>query len=119
MPTNAPVKFGDVAGPASSETMLASPATRGATTIPARGRGAARGAARGLAAPPTPQQLAAQADAYAKLFEVFLKHRDAIDRVTFWGLNDARSWRREQAPLLLDGENQPKPAMAAVLDAKN
>jgi len=66
-----------------------------------RGRGAA-------ATPPTPESLQAQADAYAKLFAIFLKHREVIDRVTFWGLNDRRSWRAGQSPLAFDGENQAK-----------
>src|SRR5436190_8073235 len=29
---------------------------------------------------------------YADVFRVFLKHRDAVTRVTFWGLSDADSW---------------------------
>ena len=69
------------------------------------------------AAPPSPAALALQADAYAKLFALFVKHRDAIDRVTFWGLNDRRSWRRGQSPLVFDGDNQPKPALQAIIDA--
>ena len=64
-----------------------------------------------------PDALASQADAYGKLFALFVKHRDAIDRVTFWGLNDRRSWRRGQNPLVFDGDNQPKPALRAVIDA--
>ena len=35
------------------------------------------------------QKLAAR---YAELFAVFLRHRDNITRVTFWGLTDADSW---------------------------
>jgi len=76
------------------------------------GQGGQRGAV-----PVTPEALAAQADAYAKLFALFAKHRDAINRVTFWGLNDRRSWRRGQNPLVFDGENQPKPALQAIVDA--
>jgi GH35 family endo-1,4-beta-xylanase len=72
---------------------------------------------RGASAPPTAEALSAQADAYAKLFALFVKHRDAINRVTFWGLNDRRSWRRGQTPLAFDGENQPKPALQAIIDA--
>jgi len=69
------------------------------------------------AAPPSPEALAAQADAYARLFALFVKRRDAIDRVTFWGLNDRRSWRRGQNPLVFDAENQPKPALQAIVDS--
>ena len=50
----------------------------------------------GPSAPPSAEALAAQADAYARLFALFVKHRPAIDRVTFWGLNDRRSWRRDR-----------------------
>ena len=83
------------------------------TTRPMR----ARRPGRGPFAPPTPQQLQAQAAAYAKLFEIFLKHKDVIGRVTIWGLNDGRSWRQGQAPLLFDAQNRPKPAFDAVIAA--
>ena len=75
-----------------------------------RGRGAA-------ATPPTPEALQAQADVYAKLFAIFLKHRDVVDRVTFWGLHDRRSWRAGQNPLVFDGDSQPKPALRAIVSA--
>jgi GH35 family endo-1,4-beta-xylanase len=67
--------------------------------------------------PPSPELLAAQADAYGKLFAIFVKHRAAIDRVTFWGLNDRRSWRRTRYPLPFDADYQPKPALQAIVDA--
>jgi len=56
-----------------------------------------------------------QADAYAGIFRAFLKHRDSVKVVTFWGVNDAVSWRAIGKPLLFDGNNQPKPAFAAVI----
>jgi endo-1,4-beta-xylanase len=55
------------------------------------------------------------ADAYAGIFRAFLKHRNSVKTVTFWGANDAVSWRRFGTPLLFDGENKPKPAFEAVL----
>ena len=58
------------------------------------------------------QKLAA---AYAGIFRAFLKHRDSVKMVTFWGVNDAVSWRRQGRPLLFDGENRPKPAFHAVI----
>jgi GH35 family endo-1,4-beta-xylanase len=64
--------------------------------------------------PPTTEELNKQAEAYAKFFEIFEKHKGVIERVTFWGLNDARSWRSGQAPLLFDKNNQPKPALFAI-----
>jgi GH35 family endo-1,4-beta-xylanase len=91
------------------------PATRVATSGPGGRRGGGRG---GPVLPPTPEQLKAQAEAYAKFFEIFQKHKEVIDRVTFWGLNDARSWRRGQAPLLFDAQNNPKPALDAIIAAK-
>jgi len=65
------------------------------------------------------QALAAR---YAALFEVFLKHRDVIDRVTFWGVGDGDSWLnnwpvrgRTSYPLLFDAQDTPKPAFDAVI----
>jgi endo-1,4-beta-xylanase len=54
---------------------------------------------------------------YADVFRVFLKHRNDITRVTFWGLSDADSWLnrgRVNHPLLWDRQRQPKPAFDAV-----
>lgn len=58
-----------------------------------------------------------QAEVYKKLFEIFMKHSKVIERVTFWGLSDTRSWRRGQDALLFDGELNPKPAYKAVIEA--
>ena len=57
-----------------------------------------------------------QAEVYKKLFEIFMRHADVIDRVTFWGLSDTRSWRRGQDALLFDGQLNPKPAYKAVIE---
>jgi len=38
--------------------------------------------------------------------------------VTVWGLQDARSWRSEQAPLLFDGQLQAKPAYDGAVDGE-
>ena len=59
------------------------------------------------------QRLAAQ---YANLFKVFLKHHNYVKVVTFWGVNDGVSWRQRGHPLLFDGNDQPKPAFAAVIN---
>jgi len=66
---------------------------------------------------------AALAKRYAELFKVYLKHRDAVERVTFWGVADADSWLnnwpmkgRTNYPLLFDRRGQPKPALEAVID---
>jgi endo-1,4-beta-xylanase len=55
------------------------------------------------------------ARAYEGVFRAFLKHSDSVKMVTFWGVNDAVSWRRAGTPLLFDGDNQPKPAFEAVM----
>ena len=61
---------------------------------------------------------------YADAFRVLLKHRDAISRVTFWGVSDADSWLnrgRVNHPLLWVRQRQPKPAfdrVVAVLTAR-
>lgn len=66
----------------------------------------------------------ALAKRYAELFKVFMKHRDVIDRVTFWGVADGDSWLnnwpirgRTNHPLLFDRTGQPKPAFAAIVKA--
>lgn len=56
-----------------------------------------------------------QAEAYAGIFRAFLKHRDSVKLVTFWGANDGNSWRARGRPLLFDSNSQPKPAFDAVL----
>jgi endo-1,4-beta-xylanase len=64
----------------------------------------------------------ALASRYADLFGVFLKNRDVIDRVTFWGVTDADSWLnawpvrgRTSYPLLFDRAGGKKPAFDAVV----
>jgi endo-1,4-beta-xylanase len=64
----------------------------------------------------------ALAKRYAEFFAVYLKHRDIIDRVTFWGVTDRDSWLngwpvpgRTNYPLLFDRNGKPKPAFDAVV----
>lgn len=66
------------------------------------------------------QQLAKD---YQTLFELFMKHRDKVERVTFWGVHDGQSWLngwpvrgRTNYPLLFDRKGQPKPAFYAVVE---
>ncbi len=75
------------------------------------------GRGRGEVKPPSAEDLKAQADDYARLFAIFIKHKDAVERVTFWGLSDRRTWRFGQHPLIFDSNNQRKPAYAAIVDA--
>jgi len=59
---------------------------------------------------------------YLQLFELFLRHNDAIERVTLWGVNDNQTWRnnwpmkgRTDYPLLFDRKNQPKEVVPALI----
>lgn len=68
------------------------------------------------------QQLASD---YEQLFKLFLKHKDKITRVTFWGVHDGQSWLngwpvrgRTNYPLLFDRQLQPKPAFYSVVGLK-
>jgi endo-1,4-beta-xylanase len=73
-------------------------------------------AAGGTNAPPIDDPQQKLSNQYSNLFKVFLKHRDTVKLVTFWGVTDADSWRRNGNPLLFDGNWQPKPAFKAVID---
>ena len=62
-----------------------------------------------------------QAKRYAQLFAVYLKYRDVIDRITFWGVTDGDSWLnnwpvrgRSNYPLLFDRNGKPKSALEAL-----
>ena len=54
-------------------------------------------------------------EAYTGIFKAFLKHKDVVKVVTFWGPNDANSWRGRARPLLFDSDSKPKPAFHAVM----
>ncbi len=65
------------------------------------------------------------AKAYETLFKILIKHRDKVDRVTFWGVSDDASWLndfpikgRTNYPLLFDRQQQPKTAYFRLLDLK-
>ncbi len=66
-----------------------------------------------------PENYQKQAEVYKKLFEIFMRHSKDIERVTFWGISDTRSWRRGQDALLFDGQLNPKPAFNAVIEASS
>ncbi|MFI5186856.1 MAG: endo-1,4-beta-xylanase [Chitinophagales bacterium] len=62
---------------------------------------------------------------YEDLFKLFLKYKDKIGRITFWGVNDGQSWLnnwpipgRTNYPLLFDREFKPKPAFFKVIETK-
>lgn len=60
---------------------------------------------------------------YAEFFDLFSRHAEVIDRVTFWGVQDGNSWRnnwpvkgRTDYPLLFDRDCQPKLAFDAIIE---
>jgi endo-1,4-beta-xylanase len=62
---------------------------------------------------------------YEDLFILFLKYKDNVGRVTFWGVNDSQSWLngwpipgRTNYPLLFDRTFKPKPAFYKVIELK-
>jgi len=64
------------------------------------------------------------ADSYAQLFQLFMKYKDKIGRITFWGVDDGQSWLngfpvrgRTNYPLLFDRQLKPKPAFYKVIEA--
>ena len=48
---------------------------------------------------------------------ILIKHKEAIERVTFWGLNDRRTWRNGQNPLIFDSNNQRKACYVSIVEA--
>ena len=63
------------------------------------------------------------AQRYAEIFEVVMRHRARMSRVTFWGVTDAQSWLHDfpipgriNYPLLWDHQARPKPALDAVAE---
>ena len=66
------------------------------------------------------------ANGYEALFKLFIKHKDKIERVTFWGVNDGQSWLngwpikgRTNYPLLFDRNFKPKLAFEKVVALRN
>lgn len=65
------------------------------------------------------------ANRYTDIFKIFLKHKDKISRVTFWGVDDGQSWLngfpvsgRTNHPLLFDRELKPKAAYDSIIALK-
>lgn len=64
------------------------------------------------------------ANEYEKLFKLFIKYKDNVSRVTFWGVSDGNSWlngwpikNRTNYPLLFDRNYKPKLAYEKVASA--
>ncbi|WP_158847628.1 endo-1,4-beta-xylanase [Algibacter sp. L1A34] len=65
------------------------------------------------------------ANRYEAIFKLFLKHKDKIGRVTFWGVTDKQSWLnnwpikgRTNYPLLFDRDFSTKKAYDSVIALK-
>lgn len=65
------------------------------------------------------------ANRYKDIFNIFLKHKDKISRVTFWGVSDRQTWLngfpikgRTNYPLLFDRELKPKGAYDSIIALK-
>jgi len=65
------------------------------------------------------------ADRYVEFFKLFLKYRDSIRRITFWGTGDGESWKnyfpvrgRTNYPLMFDREYKRKVCYHAVVALK-
>lgn len=65
------------------------------------------------------------ANRYKDIFDLFLKHKDKISRVTFWGVSDGQTWLngfpirgRTNYPLLFDRELKPKAAYDSIIALK-
>ena len=87
--------------------------------LPPAGRGADPAVANPYASGLPDEKQQQLAKRYADIFGVFIKHRDWVTRVTFWGLSDGDSWLnrgRVNYPLLFDRQRQPKPAFQAVAE---
>lgn len=57
------------------------------------------------------------------MFDLFMKHRDKLGRVTFWGLTDGDSWRndfpvkgRKDYALFFDRDCNPKPVVSQMIE---
>lgn len=60
---------------------------------------------------------------YQDIFKIFMKYKDDISRITFWGVHDGQSWLnnwpiagRTNYPLLFDRNYKSKPAYDAVIN---
>ena len=68
-----------------------------------------------------PEKQRELAERYCALFAIYLRHADAVTRVTFWGFCDRSSWLnnfpvrgRVDHPLLYDRDLAPKPCARAL-----
>jgi endo-1,4-beta-xylanase len=57
------------------------------------------------------------ASLYGQYFKLFIENADIIERVSFWGVYDAQSWRAKGLPLMFEGTSvsRAKPAYYSVV----
>ncbi|TCO10381.1 endo-1,4-beta-xylanase [Natronoflexus pectinivorans] len=74
----------------------------------------------------TEEAYTALMDKYVDFFEMFMRNKDIISRVTVWGVDDNQSWRnnwpirgRTDYPLLFDRDYQPKSAVTRIIELAN
>jgi len=58
-----------------------------------------------------------QAELYSQYFKVYLEFSDIIERVSFWGVTDDKSWRSAALPLLFDPKRDAKNAYYSVIES--
>ena len=65
------------------------------------------------------------AERYKAIFKLFLKHKNNISRITFWGVHNKQSWLnnwpvkgRTNYPLLFDRQLKPKKAYHTIIELK-
>jgi len=59
--------------------------------------------------------LVSQARLYSEYMKVFIEYKDIIERISFWGVTDDKSWRSAGLPLLFDKDGKAKPSYYAVV----
>jgi endo-1,4-beta-xylanase len=58
-----------------------------------------------------------QAELYSQYFKVYLEFSDIIERVTFWGVTDDKSWRSAGLPLIFSSGGKAKAAYYSVIES--
>lgn len=74
----------------------------------------------------TAEQNQAYEDFWMKFYKMLLTHKESVNRVSFWCLNDANSWRndfpirgRMDYATLYDRQDQPKPIIKKLIELRN
>ncbi|MCL1862940.1 MAG: endo-1,4-beta-xylanase [Defluviitaleaceae bacterium] len=66
------------------------------------------GSSENPANPLSPADAAKQTEMYVELFKLYMEYSKHIERVTFWGTNDKKSWRSWGAPTFFDNDCKAK-----------